>query len=49
MAMAARIYKEDKEFSKDCLKRSIVAWKWAVNNPDIREPDEVGGTGDYED
>jgi endoglucanase len=49
MAMAARIYKEDKEFSKDCLKRSVAAWKWAVNNPDRREPDEVGGTGAYED
>jgi len=49
MAMAARIYKEDKEFSRDCLKRSIAAWKWAVDNPDIREPNEVGGTGAYED
>lgn len=49
MAMAARTYKEDKEFSKDCLKRSIAAWKWAIDNPDIREPNEVGGTGPYDD
>lgn len=49
MAMAARIYKDDKKFSKDCLKRSTAAWKWAINNPDIREPNEVGGTGAYED
>jgi len=49
MAMAARIYKENKEFSKDCLKRSISAWKWAIDNPDIPEPNEIGGTGAYED
>ncbi len=49
MAMAARVYKEDKDFSKDCLKRSTAAWKWAVDNPEIREPNEVGGTGAYED
>lgn len=49
MAMAARIYKDDKNFSKDCLKRSVAAWKWATANPYIREPNETGGTGAYED
>lgn len=49
MAMAARIYTFDKPYSKDCLKRSIAAWKWAVNNSLVREPNEVGGTGPYDD
>ena len=50
MAMAGRIYsKTDKKFSKDCLKRSISAWKWALQNPSIKEPKESGGTGAYSD
>lgn len=49
MAMAARFYRDNREYSKDCLKRSVAAWKWAVENPDIREPNETGGTGAYED
>jgi endoglucanase len=50
MAMAARIYKSiDKKFSKDCITRAITAWNWAIENPSIGQPAEVGGTGAYGD
>ncbi|HEX2958056.1 MAG TPA: glycoside hydrolase family 9 protein, partial [Chitinispirillaceae bacterium] len=50
MAMAARIYKTtDKKFSKDCIKRAIAAWNWAIQNPSIVQPAETGGTGAYGD
>ncbi|MCX7726472.1 MAG: CIA30 family protein [Chitinispirillaceae bacterium] len=50
MAKAARIYKKvDKKFASDCLKRAVAAWKWALKNPNIREPSECGGTGAYAD
>ncbi len=49
MAMASRIYKSDKAFSKLCLDNSLRAWKWAIMNPDITAPSEGGGTGIYGD
>jgi endoglucanase len=50
LAMAARIYRTtDKKFSKDCCKRAVAAWNWAIQNPSISQPDEAGGTGAYGD
>lgn len=50
LAMAARIYRNtDKKFSKDCYKRAVAAWNWAIKNPSISQPDEAGGTGAYGD
>ncbi len=51
-AMAARIYKDlDSEFSARCLKASVKAWNWLVENKDFLEfknPQEVS-TGEYGD
>ncbi len=50
LAMAGRIYRStDKKFSKDCVKRAVAAWNWAIQNPSIVQPAETGGTGAYGD
>jgi endoglucanase len=50
LAMAGRIFRHiDKKFSQDCIKRSIAAWNWAIQNPSVLQPSEAGGTGAYGD
>ena len=50
LAMAARSYRKiDRPFSKACLQRASRAWDWALAHPDVREPQESGGTGAYGD
>jgi endoglucanase len=50
LAMAGRIFRDiDKQFSRDCIKRAIAAWDWAIQNPSVDQPPEAGGTGAYSD
>ncbi|MBN1600267.1 MAG: glycoside hydrolase family 9 protein [Chitinispirillaceae bacterium] len=50
MAMAGRIFKNiDKKYSKDCIKRAVAAWNWALQNPAVNQPAENGGSGAYSD
>jgi endoglucanase len=51
MAQASRVYAEfDKAFSKKCLEKALLAWKWAKANPYVRyrQPADIE-TGSYDD
>jgi endoglucanase len=50
MVMAGRVFRNiDKKYSKDCIKRAIAAWDWALRNPAVSQPAETGGSGAYSD
>jgi endoglucanase len=50
MAMASRIYKSyDQVFAARCGDAAEKSWGWACANPSVVHPENVEGTGPYED
>ncbi|MDA3901804.1 MAG: glycoside hydrolase family 9 protein [Spirochaetes bacterium] len=50
-AMAGRIYKDyDSAYADRCLNAAQAAWKWAIDNPKVGNPDtSISGSGPYDD
>ncbi len=50
LAQAYRVYeKDDPDWAHALLTRALAAWDWAVANPLVAAPAEIGGTGPYDD